>query len=87
MKQIEAETPPVSPKSSADELKAYMTAVLPEYDRDQVFISDIKKLIKWYAICKEFDLIADPNAEAASEEAAPEESAAETGNDTDEAEA
>lgn len=61
MKQVEAEHPPVDPKSSADELKAYMEKVLPNYDRDQVFISDIKKLIKWYVILNEVgNVIVDP---------------------------
>lgn len=35
-------------KASAEELHAFMAAVLPEYDRDRVHTSDIKKLIQWY---------------------------------------
>lgn len=35
-------------KASADELGAYMAEVLPNYDRDRVHVSDIKKLISWY---------------------------------------
>lgn len=37
-------------KTSAkpDELRAYMAEVLPEFDRDRVYPSDIKKLISWY---------------------------------------
>ena len=35
-------------KASADELHAYMAEVLPNYDRDRVHTSDIKKLIQWY---------------------------------------
>lgn len=31
-----------------DELRAYMAEVLPEYDRDRVYPSDIKKLMGWY---------------------------------------
>lgn len=37
-------------KASADELHAFMAEVLPEYDRDRVHTSDIKKLIQWYNI-------------------------------------
>jgi hypothetical protein len=40
----------ISEKSSTDELKAYFEEVLPEYDKDRVYISDIKKVIKWYNI-------------------------------------
>lgn len=37
-------------KASAEELRAYMAEVLPNYDRDRVHLSDIKKLISWYNI-------------------------------------
>ncbi len=37
-------------KASADELHAYFSKVLPEWDRDRVHNSDIKKLIQWYNI-------------------------------------
>lgn len=35
-------------KASSNELYAYLEAVLPNYDRDRVHASDIKKLISWY---------------------------------------
>lgn len=35
-------------KASAEELHAFMAEVLPEYDRDRVHTSDIKKLVQWY---------------------------------------
>ncbi len=35
-------------KASAEELHSYMAEVLPNYDRDRVHTSDIKKLIQWY---------------------------------------
>ncbi|WP_420581987.1 DUF5606 domain-containing protein [Reichenbachiella sp.] len=31
-----------------DELKAFLKHILPEYDEDRVYASDIKKLVKWY---------------------------------------
>ena len=37
-------------KASSEELNAYLAVVLPEYDRDRVHTSDIKKLISWYNI-------------------------------------
>ncbi len=42
------DTPPVNPNASADELFDYFADVLPNYDRDQVHASDIKKVIKWF---------------------------------------
>ena len=35
-------------KASNDELNAFMAEALPNYDRDRVHMSDIKKLIQWY---------------------------------------
>ena len=35
-------------KASTEELGEFMAAVLPNYDRDRVHLSDIKKLIQWY---------------------------------------
>ena len=35
-------------KASGTELHAFMAEVLPQYDRDRVHSSDIKKLIQWY---------------------------------------
>lgn len=37
-------------KASAKELQDYFAQVLPEFDRDRVHTSDIKKLIQWYNI-------------------------------------
>ena len=35
-------------KATADELRAYLGEVLPTFDRDRVYLADIKKLISWY---------------------------------------
>lgn len=37
-------------KASGDELREYFAKVLPEFDRERVHNSDIKKLIQWYNI-------------------------------------
>ena len=37
-------------KPSGDELREYMGKVLPNFDRDRVKMSDIKKLLQWYDI-------------------------------------
>ncbi|MGH1336173.1 MAG: DUF5606 family protein [Aureispira sp.] len=54
--QIESNAP-VDPKSSAVDIKAYFEQVLPEYDRDKVLVSDIKKLIKWFNYLHVRDLL------------------------------
>ncbi len=35
-----------------DEYKAFLKHVLPEYDENRVYVSDIKKLISWYGIIR-----------------------------------
>ena len=40
----------LSHKESADKLKAYFGEVLPEYDRERVHVSDIKKALSWFNI-------------------------------------
>ena len=40
-------------KASGTELADFMSSVLPDYDRDRVYSSDIKKLINWYNILVE----------------------------------
>ena len=37
-------------KATADELRQYLSEVLPDFDRDRVYPNDIKKLISWYNI-------------------------------------
>lgn len=38
----------ISHKVSKNELESYFSEVLPEYDEDRVYASDIKKVIQWY---------------------------------------
>lgn len=38
-------------------MKAYFAEVLPEYDRDRVYVSNIKKVIAWYNILVNNNLV------------------------------
>ena len=38
----------LSHKSTKDELEEYFFNVLPDYDEDRVYPSDIKKVLQWY---------------------------------------
>jgi len=40
----------VSSSSDAEELKSFLKFILPDYDEDRVYVSDIKKLANWYMI-------------------------------------
>ncbi len=54
----------ISHKSDAKTLKSFFAEVLPEYDEDRVYVSDIKKVVSWYNALIEADVI---NAEAVEE--------------------
>ncbi|HBF88469.1 MAG TPA: hypothetical protein DDX39_07500 [Bacteroidales bacterium] len=47
----------ISHQASANELKQYFTDVLPDYDQDRVYVSDIKKVINWYNTLHKNDLV------------------------------
>jgi len=47
----------ISHKVSGNELKAYMAEVLPNYDEDRVYVSDMKKVFQWYNILQENNLL------------------------------
>lgn len=41
---------PVSAKSENSDLFKFMESVVPEYDSEKVYASDIKKLVSWYLL-------------------------------------
>ena len=61
----------VSHKDSKDVLEEYFFNILPDYDEDRVYPSDIKKVIQWYNLLQKNDLL-------------PSNSAAESGNEEEE---
>lgn len=61
----------ISHKVSGEELKKFFLEVLPEYDQDRVYVSDIKKVVQWYNLLLAEGLI---DLEEAKEEVAPDES-------------
>lgn len=65
-------------KATPDDLRAYLAEVLPTFDRERVYVSDIKKLISWYNLLvangitdfEEEASEAEETSEAAAEEKA-----------------
>jgi dephospho-CoA kinase len=54
-------------KASGDELREYFAKVLPDFDRERVQNSHIKKLIQWYNILVEAGITDFVDAEEAAE--------------------
>ena len=72
VKENEGATP-VTAKDDAAQLTAYFEQIVPDYDKERVYASDIKKLINWYNILESKGKVSkeEPkikNAEAIKEE-------------------
>jgi hypothetical protein len=64
--------PAVDSKVDAGTLRNWFEVILPEYSKDKVYTSDIKKVAQWYNILHKLNLLVKEEPEAtAEEEAAP----------------
>jgi hypothetical protein len=77
IKEAETGGPAINQKSEDKELKKYFEKILPDYDRERVYTSDIKKVITWYNQLQSLNLLdiiekeeapAEENSTAAEEE-------------------
>jgi hypothetical protein len=52
-------TVPLADARSADNnaIKTYFKSIFPEFDEERVYVSDMKKMLKWYDILKSNDLL------------------------------
>ncbi|MBU3675780.1 MAG: hypothetical protein FGM54_01160 [Chitinophagaceae bacterium] len=48
-------------------IKMNFEKLFPEYDRDRVYISDMKKMMKWYGILKSYNLLDEVEMPASEE--------------------
>lgn len=62
----------IDPKTADNEaLKKYFASVLPNYDRDRVYVSHIKKVLTWYnqlQRCNMLDVLDEKDEEAKADE-------------------
>ena len=54
----ESNGPAISHKASDPELVAYFAEIVPDYDQDRVYVSDIKKVFSWYNIMQAANMVA-----------------------------
>lgn len=62
---------PISHKASKIELEEYFFAVVPEYDEDRVYASDIKKIVQWYNLLIDYGItnfVSEEDTQDTSEE-------------------
>ena len=72
LEQLET-NPPIPPKSSSEDILEYFDMILPEFDRDRVSVSDIRKVIKWFNFLNERELLSLEAEEKEEEKAVEEE--------------
>lgn len=53
----ESEGPAINHKVSKNELQSYFSEVLPNYDEERVYASDIKKVVQWYNLLQSNDML------------------------------
>ena len=58
----------ISHKDSKDNLEEYFFSILQDYDEDRVYPSDIKKVIRWYNILQENEMLHLLDEESKDEE-------------------
>ena len=64
------EDPGIDSKSTPEELLSFIEYLIPEYDKDRVYPSDIKKLVSWYNILlrEAPDLLKEPQESKVDDE-------------------
>jgi hypothetical protein len=69
----ENEGPAISHKEDNGKLIAYFKEILPDYDEDRVYPSDIKKVLNWYNILQGKGLVSKDEPKVANADAIKEE--------------
>jgi len=57
MKDQESSTPLADTKADTKAIAHYFKSVFPEIDDERVYVSDMKKMLKWYDVLKGADLL------------------------------
>jgi hypothetical protein len=55
----ESGKPGIDHKSDPTQIKKYFEEIVPEYDRDRVYLSDIKKVVAWYNQLVGFEIMGE----------------------------
>ena len=58
MTEHETSIPPVDGKTADNTaIRGYFKSIFPEFDDERVYVSDMKKMLKWYELLKSNDLL------------------------------
>ena len=64
--------PAIDSKTDADKLRTWFEEILPEYSKEKVYTSDIKKVAQWYNILHNLNLLVKEEPEKVADEKAAE---------------
>jgi len=68
MKDVTNGEPGVDHKSPDKEIIAFFSSVLPDYDKEKVYVSDMKKMIFWYNLLQKNNMLDFEDEEKPEEE-------------------
>ncbi len=63
--------PAPDPKSDPEKLRSYFAEIVPDFSKEKVYTSDIRKIYLWYNILQKKDLLVKDEPEPESAEATP----------------
>ena len=66
--ETDGKAAPNPKKSSSDEVKIFFEKILPDYNRDAVYVSDMKKVFTWYNFLLEKDILEFTEDDPASDD-------------------
>ena len=49
--------PCIDPKSDDAKIRAYLAEVLPDYDKERVYVSDMRKMLSWYNLLQSLNML------------------------------
>ena len=59
--------PAIDSKAETEKLKQYFEEIIPDYSRDKVYASDIKKIILWYNLLQKKEMLVKEEPEKSAE--------------------
>ena len=84
LKEFSESNEVIDPKSDPAKLREFFKQIIPDFDVERVYPSDIKKLIQWFHLVKDFVAIEDEPEEKDAESSQESESASEVTIDNNE---
>ena len=60
--------PAIDSKSDSEKLKTWFEGIVPDYSREKVYISDIKKVAQWYNILLKLNLLVKEDIKEVSDD-------------------